>query len=147
MTTRDFIAKTYNTTAARERRCSSVFTDYQGTVYSYGYHYPLAFNINGLDFVNTRGYSNTTAKHISWAQRALNYEHVSVEINRDDAQVIISSYASDSEKLDIVRAALQRQASDLMAQMQSKKRRDTWVYKNLEGNLAIVLDNIKKVGK
>ena len=39
-----------------------------GTLYSYGYHYPLAFIVNGIVFVNTTGYSTTTARHISLAR-------------------------------------------------------------------------------
>lgn len=147
MTTADFIEKTYNTTATRERRCSSVFTDYQGTVYSYGYHYPLAFNIKGLDFINTRGYSNTTAKHISWAWRAVGYHAVAVELDRADAQVISSSYATDDEKLDVIRGALSRQYQDIRAQMDSKKRKDTAVYADLERQLEVVRASAEKVGK
>ena len=147
MTTADFIAKTYNTTSTRERRCSSVFTDYDGNVYSYGYHYPLAFNINGLDFVNTRGYSSTTAKHIAWAKAALNYEHIPVELDRADAQVISSKWSTNGQKLDVIRAALNRQYEELRKQQDAKKRKDTAVYADLERQLEVVRAAAEKVGK
>lgn len=35
------------------------------TIYSYGYHFPIAKHLNGKILFTTRGYSNTTAKHIS----------------------------------------------------------------------------------
>lgn len=147
MTTADFIAKTYDTTSDRERRCSSVFTDYEGTVYSYGYHYPLAFNIDGIDFINTRGYSNTTAKHISWAWRAVGYHAVPVELDRADAQVISSKWSTSGQKLDVIRAALNRQYEDIRKQMDTKRRKDTAVYADLERQLEVVRAAAEKVGK
>lgn len=38
-----------------------------GVLYSYGLHYPLLFVVKGKKFVNTKWYSNTTAKHIRTA--------------------------------------------------------------------------------
>ena len=58
-----------------DKRCSSVIFS-SGVLYSYGYHYPLMWTVDSRDgrgtvlFVNTRGYSVTTAKHINWAFRA-----------------------------------------------------------------------------
>lgn len=54
-----------------DRQCSSV-SYWGGVLYSYGHHYPLMFYVQARDgnrvlFVNTSGYSNTTAKHINWA--------------------------------------------------------------------------------
>lgn len=132
MTTAQFIEQTYNTEATRERRCSSVFTDYKGQVYSYGYHYPLAFNIKGLDFINTQGYSNTTAKHISWAWRAVGYHANSVKLWREDARVISDQWATEADKLAAVKQALQREIDSLRDQMESKKRKNTQVYSWLE---------------
>jgi hypothetical protein len=61
-----------------DKRCSSVIFS-SGVLYSYGYHYPLMWTVKSRDgrdvlFVNTRGYSVTTAKHINWAFRAA-YKH------------------------------------------------------------------------
>ena len=132
MTTAQFIYNTYATRGTRERRCSSVFTDYEGQVYSYGYHYPLAFRVKGLDFINTQGYSNTTAKHISWAWRAVGYHANSVKLWREDARVIAASYSTEDEKLAAIKTALQREIDSLREQMESKKRKDTQVYHWIE---------------
>lgn len=140
MTTREFISKTYNTPATRERNCSSVFTDYQGVVYSYGYHYPLAFNVRGMDFINTAGYSNTTAKHINWAFQALPADAISVQLHRDEARVIAGGVASDHEKLEAIKNALTRELDILKAQMLAKKRKDTMIYRNLKQNFDRVFD-------
>jgi hypothetical protein len=54
-------------------KCASVFAE-GGTIFSYGYHYPLLFRLtreNGkvIMVLNRAGYSNTTAKHIGYAGR------------------------------------------------------------------------------
>lgn len=134
MTTAQFIAKTYNTTATRERRCSSVFTDYEGNVYSYGYHYPLAFNIDGLDFINTSGYSSTTAKHIMWAREAVS-AHIEVELN--GARLPLT--------LDDIEAKLGAKVVELHTAMASKKRKDTQVYKHLEQDYEQALADYNRV--
>jgi hypothetical protein len=128
MTTRDFIAKTYGTTSTRERHCSSVYTDHDGNVYSYGAHYPLLFKVAGHWFVNTRGYSNTTAKHINWAWSACDYNATAVELNREDARVISSSWASDTDKLNVLLRATAEMVARAIEERDSKKRKDTQVY-------------------
>lgn len=143
MTTKDFIGKTYNTTSTRERWCSSVFTDYEGTVYSYGYHYPLAFHVKGLDFINTRGYSNTTARHILWAKQALDYQYIGVELERHDVDSM--RYASDDDKLAIILEALKRQEAELKDEMSSKTRKDTQVYRSLQDREDTIAGYINKV--
>jgi hypothetical protein len=67
MTTKQFIGKAIKGEIRSGGKCSSVFFE-GNTVYSYGYHYPLLTNINGAWILNDSGYSNTTAKHISWAR-------------------------------------------------------------------------------
>ena len=135
MTTRDFIAKTYGVQASKERHCSSVFTDYDGNVYSYGYHYPLLFKVAGHNFVNTMGYSNTTAKHIGWAWSAVDYNATAVELSRDDARVIASSYHSDSDKLQVLARATAQMVADAQVACSAKKRKDTQVYRWLQETL------------
>lgn len=59
-----------------EAHSSNVFFEYGTKLYSYGHHYLLAefiTNSNNDDavMINDTGYSNTTAKHISWAGAAL----------------------------------------------------------------------------
>lgn len=132
MTTRDFIAKTYGITSNRDRHCSSVFTDYNGNVYSYGYHYPLLFKVAGTTFINTRGYSSSTAKHIAWAQSAVGYgNYVKVELNRDDARVISASYTSDQDKLFVLARATAEMVANATEARDAKKRTDTQVYEHL----------------
>lgn len=65
MTTRDFIFNAF--TNRKSGKCSSVFAE-NGEVYSYGYHYPLLFRVNGKAIRNVRGYSNTTARHLLWSR-------------------------------------------------------------------------------
>jgi hypothetical protein len=53
-------------------------------VYSYGRHYPLLVNISDKWILNDRGYSNTTAKHISYARSYADYVMaMGSEQNRD----------------------------------------------------------------
>lgn len=59
-----------------DARSKNVF--FEGdSVYSYGYHYKLGqiHKVNGIKIalVNSRRYSNTTAKHQSWASSAVNH--------------------------------------------------------------------------
>lgn len=152
MTTREFIQKTYNTTNNKwgrhgyDRWCSSVKTDSHGVVYSYGSHYPLAFNVMGMDFVNNAGYSNTTSKHIGWAQAAIGYgKYINVKLWRDDASVIASSYATPEQKIKVIKAALTRELTELTVEMASKKRKDTQVYKHLAYQQAQLIDAAARV--
>lgn len=129
MTTRDFIAKTYDTTSNRDRHCSSVYTDHEGNVYSYGAHYPLLFKVAGHNFINTMGYSNSTSKHIGWAWQAVDYNATAVELNREDARVISSSWASDTDKLAVLLRATAQMVADAQVACDAKKRKDTQVYR------------------
>lgn len=140
MTTRDFIAKNYNV-AGTQRQCSSVMASTNGTIYSYGSHYPLAFNIKGLDFVNEQGYSSTTSKHIAWARQALNYQYVGVKLWRDDVDEFNRWNATTEDKLRIMHRALERELTKLKEQMDSKKRRDTQVYRYLDNEYERVLNS------
>ena len=140
MTTAEFIYKTYGTTNSRwgrhgyERWCSSVLTDKDGNAYSYGYHYPLLFKVEGLDILNVTGYSNTTAKHISWAWRAVSNP---VEVELRGARLPLT--------LKDIQVKLGSQLADLKHQMDSKKRKDTQVYKQLEWQYARVAANYNRV--
>lgn len=134
MTTAQFIARTYDTEATRERFCSSVFTDYEGNVYSYGYHYPLLFKVEGLDILNVNGYSNTTAKHINWARQAVSNP---IEVELRGARLPLT--------LKDIQVKLGSQLVELKDQMDSKKRKDTQVYKQLEWRYARVAENYNRV--
>lgn len=132
MTTREFIRNTYGVTSTRERHCSSVFTDYDGNVYSYGYHYPLLFQVAGTWFINVRGYSNSTAKHISWAQDASDYRAVPVELDEYASRVIASNgHWDETDKLNELERVTRKKVARLQAELASKKRKDTQVYTRL----------------
>lgn len=73
MTSQNFIEAVVNGRITREKSVSSIYYDGNDTIYSYGTHYPLLFKIAGKWFLNDRGYSNTTAKHIGWASRYADY--------------------------------------------------------------------------
>lgn len=90
----------------------SLFTDGNGTMYSYGYHYPLLFDVNGLKFINTMGYSNTTAKHISHARNLAQYE-VHIPYNNSD----ISPLA--------IQRALVNERAYILEQIEAIKRKNT----------------------
>lgn len=151
MTTAQFIQKTYNTTNERwgthgyDRWCSSVKTDKHGIVYSYGSHYPLAFHVKGLDFINTAGYSVTTSKHIGWAWQAVGYHAIGVKLDRDEAQEISNEYITDDRKIKAIQRALIRELTDIVVEKTSKKRTDTQVYRGLEHEEARVIDYLARV--
>lgn len=145
MTTQEFIAKTYGTTNDKwgrygyERWCSSVKTDRDGNVYSYGHHYPLLFKVGGLDFLNTTGYSNTTSKHINWARQA---RPNAIEVELRGAPLPLT--------LDDIEAKLGAKVVDLQTQMDAKKRKDTQVYKSLayEFNKTLMdYNNVKEANR
>lgn len=130
MTTQQFIYNNVGETRADKKFCSSVMVDNNGIVYSYGYHYPLAWIRNGQGYVNTAGYSNTTARHISWARRALGdklgYNNVyGVELPR----------GADVTNQANITKALEATRDNLLAIMATKKRRDTRVYQDLTERL------------
>lgn len=52
-----------------------MFTDGE-TIYSYGYHFPIAKKVNGHVLFNHTRYSVTTSKHQSHVRRAMRYSNV-----------------------------------------------------------------------
>lgn len=141
MTTREFIQKTFDTKNERwgrygyDRRCSSVVTDKDGTVYSYGPHYPLLFKVAGHTFINDAGYSNTTAKHIGWAWQAVDYNATAVQLDREAARVVSNSWASDDDKLAQLLRVTAQAVADATEACNAKKRKDTKVYRGLLDDL------------
>lgn len=90
----------------------NLFTDGNGTMYSYGYHYPLLFDVNGLKFINTIGYSQTTAKHISYARNLAQHE-VHIPYNNSN----ISPLA--------IQKALVNERAYMLGQIKAIKRKNT----------------------
>ena len=144
MTTAEYIEKALRNTT-RSSSFASVITqkDYKTgniTVYSYGYHYPLVTIIDGNAYVNDKGYSNTTAKHINWAYRAarniVGGSHVySAPIFGRGEQLT----------LDSIKTNATYEYNRLTAEMASKKRRDTFVYESLEHKANSMLATIQAV--
>ena len=46
------------------------------TIYSYGYHFPIATRTDEVTFFNISGYSNTTAKHKSLVRSAISRDNI-----------------------------------------------------------------------
>ena len=56
-------------------KSGNMFTDGE-TIYSYGYHFPIAKRVNGHVLFNRTYYSATTSKHQSHVRRAIRYSNV-----------------------------------------------------------------------
>lgn len=126
MTTREFIERWYGVDDGIERSCSSVFKDGKGNIYSYGYHYPLLFTLNGQTFRNVHGYSVTTAKHIGWC-----YGFNAIDVDLPSSFRLSSDEAYDYVQ---VKRALRDKANRLRAELDAKKRTDTKVYQWLKSD-------------
>lgn len=122
MTTREFIERALQGTT-RKTHCSSVFVD-NNVVYSYGYHYPLVVILQGKAFVNTRGYSVTTGKHIGWAMGAA--------ANIVGWDNVYHAPTTTGLSKDGILSDAQKEYDRLTAEMDAKKRKDTRVYEWLE---------------
>lgn len=70
-----------------------------GVLYSYGYHYPLLFKVNWIRFVNTRGYSSTTRRHIGMAWLEAEYE---VKLNSHNFDIETIKKCLQEEKETII---------------------------------------------
>lgn len=140
MTTKTFIEKALRGTTRRTMFQSLVVRtqDDDITVYSYGPHYPLVKIINGKAFINTRGYSTTTARHISWAFSA------AAAIVGNNCYHVPLEYASQLEPDTIQRDAM-AERNRLLAEMDAKKRKDTQVYKWLQIQVDRMNDTIQAV--
>lgn len=123
MTSQEFINKYFGVNDGKERYCSSIMKDGKGNIYSYGYHYPLLFKVNGKTFRNVAGYSNSTSRHIHWTR----------DINAIDIHAIRSFrlVGTDDEIMERIIFSQNRRVADIKEVMQSKKRKNTQVYKNL----------------
>lgn len=127
MRTVDWIEQHKDDNDGRTRHFASVMSDGDGTIYSYGYHYPLLFTVKGQRFVNTAGYSNTTSKHIGWAWQAAGYGNaLPVKVPRGVYRGITANELEDW---------LLDEHFELLRLMSAKRRQDTWVYQDLQRQL------------
>lgn len=134
MTTGEFINKAFNG-KTKKTHCSSVIADSNGDLFSYGYHYPLLFRVKGRAIRNVRGYSNTTAKHISWTR----------DIDAIDVHTLYGfRLVGNTESIlyELIKGQ-QQYIESIQDQMNSKTRKDTQVYKWLEYDLTRANDNLK----
>lgn len=137
MKTSDFIAEQMqriengDTLKKGRKWCSSVVAD-DNVIYSYGDHYPLLWQVvtptgQKLWVCNTRGYSNTTGKHISWSSWRADVQ-AEIESNR------YSGISPDISFKGVVAVITQKKQS-IETEMATKKRHDTQVYRVLERDL------------
>lgn len=133
----DYITKHYNTTSTRNRACASIFVDGDGKVYSYGYHYPLLFNIAGIDILNVAGYSATTRQHIAKARTACR-DAIRVKLTNVDGDAgiftmydISKTSLTDIDKLKYIYYCVIKELTDVTTLAGKKKRKNTKVYTDL----------------
>lgn len=146
MTTAQFISKNFGVASAKDRSCSSVWADHNGNIYSYGYHYPLLFEIGGLIFRNRTGYSNTTARHIHWASgfgaidvwlSGCNMYSWSNAENHDKVPALLRHAWPDMPAATLtalkqaIMADLSAELDNINERIASKKRTNTQVYQML----------------
>ena len=124
MKTRDFIRQRFNLRTTKTS-CSSVISDDNGNIFSYGFHYPLLFTVGDKIVRNVSGYSNTTQRHILWSRDVDD----AIDIHAPDGFRLSSD---DAVNLAALLKSQRNYISRLQEQMDAKKRKDTMVYKLLE---------------
>ena len=120
MTNQEFIEKAYsniNNDGSYSGKHQNLFSE-GNTIYSYGYHYPLLFKIDGFWFRNTAGYSSTTSKHIA-------YSYFSGVID-------VELPSGSARDINTIINVLEKQRDAVRDTMDGKKRKDTQVYRGLE---------------
>lgn len=139
MTSRDFIIKQFGNDDGKTKYLSSIVKDGNGNIYSYGYHYPLLFNIAGCAVINTRGYSNTTGRHIHWAWSAAGSDAIGVELAGGDRLPLT---------LATIELRLCEQSDRLTKVLWDIKRKDTARYTGLNEQLEQIgasLDRVRAI--
>ena len=139
MTSRDFIHKYFGVDDGKQRTCGNIIKDERGNIYSYGWHYPLLFKINGLVFRNVRGYSNSTAKHIAWAYRD---DAIDVSVN---LYGYYSGPIAGGILLRNITEWLSQEIQSISNVMATKKRHNTRIYKSLMDKLQTLKRDIEIV--
>lgn len=139
MTTREFINNNYGYQPSKVTYCSSVMQDTRGNFYSYGYHYPLLFKLDGKTIRNVRGYSNTTAKHINWTR---DIYAIDIEV---PSTFRLNSYDSEQELINQLAKGQKEYINSIVKQMDAKKRKDTQVYEYLDRDLRRAVENLREL--
>lgn len=136
MTTREFIYKRFYL-ETNKTSCSSVLSDSDGNIYSYGYHYPLLFTVADKTIRNVKGYSNTTQRHI---MRSRDVPAIDVHVPRG-----FRLTSDDAVNLTALLKGQREYVNDLHEQLKSKKRKDTQVYRLLERQYAVAVANLAQL--
>jgi len=109
-------------TRDKAKQVASILIERDGTVYSYGYHYPLLFIVNGLKFRNTAGYSATTGKHISWCGGLSDYN-----VELDGVQYGTSKERMQYDNvLESLNKTLDRQVQEEKETKRKGTQKNTW---------------------
>ena len=137
MDTRTFIEKRLRNETKRIYFGSIAWSDRLQTVYSYGSHYPLARIIDGIAFINTSGYSVSTGRHIRWAWDAcaniVGRENVyGVNFIAPIKGIHGGIYGYRDLDLDSIIMSANVDLEEIEKVMATKKRHDTFVYRDLE---------------
>ena len=142
MKTREFINKHFGQETSEEIKFGSIIKDCNGDMYSYGYHYPLIFTVQGLNFRNVHGYSNTTAAHIAWTR---DIEALDIDLPKTRESYNYSTSLREFQTLESIANVYRDQIHAKNLELQAKKRKDTNIYKWLENELKQLQDNYNKV--
>lgn len=67
---------------AKEAKTGSMFIE-NYVLYSYGYHFPLAYKMAGVQYVNADKYSATTSRHQSLLRQAIGQDE-QITYNTDE---------------------------------------------------------------
>lgn len=165
MTTRQFIERNFGVESNKDRKCSSVWADNKGNIYSYGQHYPLLFKAKGLIFRNCAGYSSSTAKHINWAGgfgaidvwvSGCNMYTYNNPENANKVPAILrnlryyqdsdaSNYKAEDRLISAVFADLEAELVDINNRLSTKTRTNTKVYADLIAERNDCVDRIASV--
>ena len=82
------LAKSFVNNHAMKGKGSRMFID-GDTIYSYGYHFPIALRRNGVMYVNEDSYSSSTSKHTSYVRSAIGSSWTVVEIPTSALKALI----------------------------------------------------------
>lgn len=72
------------------------------TIYSYGYHFPIARRKKGYYIFNNDSYSSSTSRHKNYVETALSNERV-IKIKSCDENLLEEQIKSNEERIEVLR--------------------------------------------
>lgn len=114
-----FIEKYKGKKPKKTRWCASVMQNSEGDFYSYGYHYPLLFKALGKWWLNTSGYSHTTASHIHWARENGKPDY---EIKLRQAIMSLPYRELEHNKREILMDSAKDERRDLLVDIERRRK-------------------------